>query len=200
MAEECEAKASIIRWRPLVSGEVEVGTSIKPELKIVNLSNYVGRFYWRIKKDDETCVQAGNITIQPKALSFLIECDSFNMPNRNVKIEFDAGHYCGNELIEDDYKLIILIPKEEATAKGEFVGDPTYPASKIVGERYNVTATGKNIGGVGAYFRLRLYEGTTEISHGGLVYRGSGKSFTQTLSGTMPNRDLNLILNLMRKV
>ena len=199
MEEECGAKASITRWRPPISESVEAGTSIKPELEIGNISDYVGRFYWRIKKDSETCVQAGNITIQPKALSFLIECDSFNMPNRSVTIEFDAGHYCGNELIEDDYKEIILTPKE-ATAKGQFVGDPTYPASKEVGERYNVTATGKNIGGVGAYFRLRLYEGAIEITHGGLIYRGGGNSFTQTLSGTMPNRDLNLILKLMRQI
>ena len=83
-------------------------------------------------------------------------------------------------------------------AKGQFVGEPTYPASKKVGERYSVTATGKNIGDEGGYFRLRLYEGATEISHGGEVYRGGGNSFTQTLSGTMPDRDLNLILKLMR--
>ena len=88
----------------------------------------------------------------------------------------------------------------EEPAKGQFVGEPTYPASKIVGERYNVTATGKNIGEEGGHFRLRLYEGATEISHGGWVYRGGGNSFTQTLSGTMPDRDLNLTLKLMRQI
>ena len=74
-----------------------------------------------------------------------------------------------------------------------------YPSTSKMSARYQVTATGKNIGGSGAYFRFRLFEGSIEITRGGLVYRGSGNSFTQTLSGTMPNRNLNLRLELRRQ-
>ena len=89
-------------------------------------------------------------------------------------------------------------PPPPDPAEGE-ITNYEYPSARRSGERYQVEATGKNIGGTGAYFRFRLFEGSSEITHGGLVYRGPGNSFTQTLSGTMPNRNLNLRLELRRQ-
>ena len=95
------------------------------------------------------------------------------------------------------YNFTVINSSED---KGEGkITNYNYPPTLESGERYQVIAIGKNIGGSGAYFRFRLFEGSSEITHGGLVYRGPGNSFTQTLSGTMPNHNLNLKLELWRQ-
>ena len=75
-----------------------------------------------------------------------------------------------------------------------------YPTSDVVvGSAYDVQVTMKNTLPGSTKFTFRLKEGTTEIDHSIGLTISSGVSWTQPLSGVMPNRTLNLTVELWRE-
>ena len=74
-----------------------------------------------------------------------------------------------------------------------------YPTSDVVvGSTYDVQVTMKNNLSKTYEFRFRLKEGTTEIDHSVSAPINPGVWWTATLSGVMPNRTLNLTMELWR--
>ena len=74
-----------------------------------------------------------------------------------------------------------------------------YPTSDVtVGSSYEVQVTMKNNFLDTYEFRFRLKEGIEEIDHSVSAPINPGVWWTATLSGIMPNRDINLTMELWR--
>ena len=199
------AKACNYLQRPENSVTIDVGDYVTVRLGVENCGNARGNFYAEIFKNDNRCIGKWNQWLNSGEVLKLYgsECDIASMPNSKIVVVYAGGHAEGGAWREDFRDTITISPEAAPPPppeppEGE-ITNYDCPSTLESGERYQVTATGKNIGGSGAYFRFRLFEGSSEITHGGLVHRGAGSSLTQTLSGTMPNRNLNLTLELWRQ-
>ena len=85
-----------------------------------------------------------------------------------------------------------------AWSEGE-ITNVEYPTSVQIGVDYSVKVTMKNVSPTGQTFIFRLKEGETEIASSSPFYIYGGTTTSHTFKRVMPNRTLNLTVELWRE-